>query len=172
MLRMLNINELSFRCTKITDALSNIRNFTYDGLGRRLSAEDLHAAADITYGSWSFVYDAAGNLTQRTDPNGSIVNYTYDDLNRQLIEDYTGHDGIEVAYTYDEGQYGIGHLTTIASPGFTQNTSYNALGQVAVETKTIGQDGYNMSYIYDRQGNITVMIRPDLSSVQSVYNSA
>src|SRR5262249_19248603 len=28
--------------TNITDALNNIRNFTYDGLGRRLTSQDLH----------------------------------------------------------------------------------------------------------------------------------
>jgi RHS repeat-associated protein len=157
---------------KITDALSNIRNFTYDGLGRRLTAQDLHAAADATFGTWSYAYDAAGNMTQRIDPNGKIVNYTYDEMNRQLTEDYTGHDGTEVTYTYDEDQDGIGHLTTITSPGFTQNNSFNLLGQVAVEAKTIGLDGYNTSYRYDRQGNITLITEPDRSAVQYVYNSA
>src|SRR5262249_52860830 len=30
------------KLASITDALGNVRNFTYDGLGRRLTAEDLH----------------------------------------------------------------------------------------------------------------------------------
>src|SRR5262247_4033909 len=79
--------------TKITDALSNIRSFTYDGLGRRLTAEDLHASGDGTFGTWTYVYDHAGNLTQSVNPKSQTVNYTYDSLNRPLTEDFTGTAG-------------------------------------------------------------------------------
>jgi YD repeat-containing protein len=68
--------------TKITDALSNIRNFTYDGLGRRLTAEDLHASGDGTFGTWTYTYDDAGNLATSIDPKNQTIEYTYDDSNR------------------------------------------------------------------------------------------
>ena len=76
--------------TNVTDALGNVRNFTYDGLGRRLTAQDLHASGDSSFGSWSYVFDPAGNLTQVVDPKSHAFNYGYDALNRKATEDYTG----------------------------------------------------------------------------------
>src|SRR5439155_23015096 len=48
--------------TNITDALGNVRNFTYDGLGRPLTGQDLHAPSDPTYATWNYTYDDGGNL--------------------------------------------------------------------------------------------------------------
>ena len=79
--------------SQITDALSNVRNFTYDGLGSRLTAQDLHASGDGTFGTWNYSYDDAGNTTQTVDPKSQTVNYTYDANNRPLTEDYTGAVG-------------------------------------------------------------------------------
>src|SRR5262249_9184307 len=76
--------------TKITDASGNVRNFTYDGLGRRLTAEDLHAPSDATFGTWTYTYDDAGNLTQVVDPKSQTINRTYDDLNRISTESLSG----------------------------------------------------------------------------------
>jgi YD repeat-containing protein len=42
--------DLNNNLTKVNDASSNVRNFTYDGMNRRLTAEDLHASGDSTYG--------------------------------------------------------------------------------------------------------------------------
>ena len=45
---------------QITDAAGNIRAFTYDGVGRTLTAQDLHGATSTSFGSTTFVYDDAG----------------------------------------------------------------------------------------------------------------
>src|SRR6202030_918084 len=54
--------------TNITDASGNVRNFSYDGLGDLLTAQDLHASGAGTFGSWSYSYDNDGNLISQTDP--------------------------------------------------------------------------------------------------------
>ena len=164
--------------TKITDALGNIRNFTYDGLGRRMTAEDLHTDGDTTFGAWTYVYDDAGNLIQVVDPNGSAsspptaINYIYDDTNRQLTEDFAGLSGVEVTNTYDEGADGIGHLTSIATPTLTQTNSYNPLGGIKSESKVIKGATYVTGYDYDRQENQVLITNPDSSVVKNTYNSA
>jgi RHS repeat-associated protein len=158
--------------TKITDALGNVRNFTYDGLGRRLSAEDLHATADTTFGSWSYGFDDAGNLTSRTDAKSQVVNFTYDDLNRVTSEDFTGASGTEVTYGYDSGTDGIGRLTSVANGAVSETLAYNALGLVSNETSTIDSTGYTTTYTYDRQGNRTIVTNPDSSQVKQVFNGA
>ncbi len=158
--------------TNITDSAGNVRNFTYDGLGRRLTAQDLHSSGDGTYGSYSYTYDDSGNMTQKVDPKSQTVNYTYDDINRQLTEDYTDTGGTEVTYTYDTCTQGKGKLCTASSTAVNISNVYNALGQLTQETKVITGNSYVTSYTYDRQGNQLTITNPDNSQVKYVYNSA
>lgn len=157
---------------KITDALGNVRNITYDGLSRRLTLEDLHDVADVTFGTWSFGYDATGNLTTKTDPKSQTINYTYDDLNRPLTEDYTGTGGTEVAYAYDSCTRGVGRLCTAGNASATTTHTYNYAGIPATEARTVGTTTYTTEYEYDRLGNQTLVIYPDDSEVRYTYNIA
>jgi RHS repeat-associated protein len=156
--------------TNIMDALGNVRNFTYDGLGRRLTAQDLHASGASSYGTWTYTYDDAGNLTQQLDPKSQTVNYTYDDVNRVLTEDYTGQTGTEVTYTYDSCAQGKTRLCIASSSAAVASYTYNGPGQTAQETKTISGTAYVTSYTYDRQGNQLTITNPDNSQVQYTYN--
>jgi YD repeat-containing protein len=158
--------------TSITDALSNVRNFTYDGLGRRLTAQDLHSSGDGAYGSYTYTYDDAGNLTQKVDPKSQTINYTYDDINRQLTEDYTGSGGTEVTYTFDTCTQGKGRLCSASSSAVSILNAYNALGQLTNSTSTINSTAYPSSYMYDRLGNLLTITNPDGSQVKYTYNSA
>jgi RHS repeat-associated protein len=158
--------------TKITDATSNIRNFTYDGLGRLLTAEDLHAAGDTTFGTTTYGYDTNSNLTTKTDPKLQTVNYTYDDLNRPLTEDYTGQGGTEVTYSYDGCSNGKGLLCAATTSGnVSSNYTYNRLGLVKDETKTIASTNYTTSYGYNRQGTISTVVYPDGSQANYTFNA-
>ena len=153
----------------ITDALSNIRNFTYNGLGQRLTAQDLHATGDSTFGSYSYTYDNNSNLTQKVDPNGNTINYTYDDINRELTEKLGSTT--KVTNVYDSGTDGIGQLTSVTTPSYSQTLTYNPLGGLKSETKTISSTGYTTAYTYDRQGNQLTMTNPDSSIVKYEYDS-
>ncbi len=157
--------------TGITDALGNIRSFTYDGLGRRLTAQDLHVSGDGTYGSYTYTYDDAGNLTQQVDPTSQTVNFTYDDLSRPLTEDYTGASSTEITYTYDSCTYGVGRLCSTSSTDVLATSTYNALGLVATSTKSISGTAYSTTYSYDRVGNVLETINPDVSRVKNTYNA-
>ena len=159
--------------TKVDDADSNVRNFTYDGLGRRLIAQDLHASADGSYGTYTYTYDDAGNMTQKVDPKSQTVNYTYDALNRPLTEDYTGAGGTEVTYSYDSGTDGKTRLTQAVFTGSaTTDYTYNPLGLTKSENKTLDSTEYLTQFEYDRQGNQTKITYPDNAEVQYAYNTA
>jgi RHS repeat-associated protein len=157
---------------KITDANKNVRGFTYDGLGRRLTAEDLHAPGDATFGTWTYDYDDAGNLTSRLDPNGQTCNYKYDDINRVMTEDFAGQAGVEVTYGYDNCSNGVGRLCSVITNSLKQSNTYNPLGMLKTEDKTIDSVNYHTEYGYDRQGNQTKIVNPDSSQVIYKYNSA
>ncbi|MEK7063779.1 MAG: SpvB/TcaC N-terminal domain-containing protein, partial [Patescibacteria group bacterium] len=158
--------------TRVTDADQSIRNFTYDSLGRRLTAQDLHDAGDGTFGTWTYVYDTASNLASTTDPKGQLVNYSYDSLNRVLTEDYTGLAGTEVQYAYDTCAEGKPRLCTATSTGAVTKFTYNALGLPATESKAIGIASYVTSYSYNRLGGLAGIVYPDSSEVQYTYNTA
>ncbi len=164
--------DASNNLVNVTDAQGNTRAFTYDGLGRRTSAQDLHAPGDPTFGTWAYVYDAA-NLRQSVDPKGQVVNYTYDVLNRPLTEDYTGSPGTEVLNTYDSCSKGIGQLCAASSTSAYITYTYNPLGLRASETaKIVGTTTtFTTSYLYDQIGNQTYITYPDGSKVQYVYTS-
>lgn len=159
------------KLTKLTDAAGNIRNFTYDGVGNILSAQDLHASADTTFGTWSYTYDEAGNQTSRTDPNSQTVNFTYDDTNRVLTENYTGHSGTEVTYEYDTCSNGVGHICEVDTTTSTTTYNYNKLGQRSTEAMSIDSEDFYTSYTYDRQGNQLMINNPDWSQIQYLYDA-
>jgi YD repeat-containing protein len=158
--------------TNITDALSNVRNFTYDGLGNRLTAQDLHANSDATFGTWLYSYDSAGNLASSTDPKGQNVTHTYDALNRPLTESWVGH-GTQITNTYDSCTNGIGLLCSASSTAALDANAYDVLGHTVGATTTISGTSYGLVYGYDRQGNITgVTNNSNNAKLAYTYNSA
>jgi YD repeat-containing protein len=100
--------DLNKNLANITDSLGNTRSFTYDGVGNKLTAQDLHAPGDGSFGTATSTYDSVGNVTQTVDAKNQTVNYTYDALNRVLTEDYTGSTGTDISYAYDACQDGNG----------------------------------------------------------------
>ena len=160
------------RLVSLEDALGNVRAFAYDGLGRRLTAEDLHAIGDGAYGSWSYVYDTSGNVTQATDPKGQVIERTYDALNRPLTEDYAGAGGTEVSYGYDSCTNGVGKLCSATTTAVVSRYAYAPSGQVSVETRIIGGTAFVTTSTYDRAGNALEITYPDSSAVRYAYNAA
>jgi RHS repeat-associated protein len=156
--------------TKITDASGNIRDFTYDGLGRKLTAEDLHAVGHSSFGTSTYVYDNAGNLTSQTDPKNQVTTKTYDDINRLLTETFNSQ--AQVTNTYDSCTNGKGYLCTASSTSALTKNAYDVLGRVSVSTSTIKGTDYATTYGYDRQGNITNLTYPNGIQVANTYNTA
>jgi len=158
--------------TKITDALANIRNFTYDNLSRLTNSEDLHDSSDTTFASTTYSYDSAGNVTTKLDQNNQTVNYTYDDGNRVLTENYIGGGGTEIEYGYDWCGEGSGRLCSATTTDVVTNLAHDALGNVTTEAKEINSTTHTTTYTYDRLGNQTQIVYPDALTVYYNHNSA
>lgn len=158
---------------KITDAEGNVRNFAFDGLGRRFSAEDLHAPGDASYGTWTYAYDDAGNLTQTVSPRALTINYAYNDLNQELSEDCTAGAGTEITYTYGGCTNGTGRLCAVTMlSGANTGYTYDSSGRIASETRTINSTAFATLYTYDRQGNTLTITYPDSAQVYYTFNTA
>jgi RHS repeat-associated protein len=162
------------KLTGIIDALGNVRQFTYDGLGQRLTAQDVHAPQDTGFGTWSYGYDDSGNLTDVVKPSGAAVHYDYDPLNRIKSEDYLGTPSfVDVVYTYDTCVNGKGRKCgATVTGGIATRYQYDPLGRIARETRVIDRRTFVTSSAYDRQGNLTLLTQPDGSQVQDFYNRA
>jgi YD repeat-containing protein len=68
--------------------------------------DDQTAIASPDSGANARTFDAAGNVAGSTDARGLTTSYKYDALNRP-----TYADGRAVTWQYDQGTYGIGHLS-------------------------------------------------------------
>jgi RHS repeat-associated protein len=160
--------------TTITDAAGNVRNFTYDGLNRRLTAQDLHLVATSTYGTWTYTYDPVGNVTQLIDAKGQTTRYTYDALNRERTEHNIALTGFQLVYTYDICADGIGNICYASSTSSLLSYSYNALRLPKTESETImgTSTAFATRYVYDQQGNKTLITYPDGGAAQYNYNAA
>ena len=157
--------------TKITDALGNVRNFTYNGFGKRLTAEDLHAPADVTFGVWTYTYDNAGNMTKTVSPKAETVNYTYDVLNRVLSENWTSGPGVEVTYTYDTCTNGKGKLCSAVHGGVTTTYTYTPTEQVKDESTTIDGTVYTTTTSYNYCGSPIEITHPNGTKTRYLYDS-
>ena len=139
------------RLIQTTDPKGAMTSFGYDLKGRLSSVTDprglvtsygnngLDLPQTITSpdsGVTTNTYDPAGNVLTSTDARGKTTSYSYDALNRVVKQVFA--NGNSVAFQYDQGAYGVGHLTGMTDPTGTTGWGYNRHGQVNLKQQTIG----------------------------------
>jgi RHS repeat-associated protein len=158
------------------------RTFTYDSLSRLLTATNPESGK-ITYS-----YDDDGNLLQKTSPAPNqtgtatqTVSYCYDELHRVTGKGY----GVQscplatpiVSYAYDSGDNAIGKLTSLTDQAGTASYSYDVLGRLAAETRTLtgannAAISKNLSYSYNLNGSLKSLTYPSGNVVTYTPDSA
>lgn len=151
------------------NAIGESREFSYDLLGRRLSASALHDAG-VQPGKWRWEYDAAGNVTVSTDPRGVTTTSTYDALGRVLSQDGSLTAGVESTWTYDTCTFGRGRVCRDVLSGVETVYSYDPMGNAVSETKIIDGVIYATTSTFNRGGSPLVVTLPDASEVRYEYN--
>lgn len=148
------------------------RSFSYDSLSRLLTATNPESGT-IVYG-----YDLNGNLLQKTSaapnepPGGTAtqtISYCYDPLNRVTGRAYSAQNcqngrlpvGTDiVAYFYDSGTNGKGHLTSLIDEPGSASYTYDALGRVTAEQRTIAGISKSMAYGYNLDNSLATVTYP------------
>lgn len=144
---------------------ARVRTFTYDSLSR------LTQAVNPESGTINYTYDADGNLLQKTSPAPNqtgtatqVISYCYDALNRVTGRAYSAQScplsSPVVTYTYDGGTNGIGHLTSLTDQAGSGGYSYDALGRMTLEQRTIAGISKTVSYGYYLDNSLQTLTYP------------
>jgi RHS repeat-associated protein len=151
--------------TSVTDANGNVTTYTYDSLNRLVST--ISTDTGIT----TYSYDANGNMLTKTDANGVATTYSYDALNRQTAIRFP--DAAQnIYYSYDDPQTqnSRGKLTSMTDPPGTTEYDYDKMGWVIMETRRINGLDYLTGYMYDLNGNVSMITYPGGRQIAYIYD--
>lgn len=153
-------------------------NFTYDSSGRlsQLTETDTTSTTIpyVTNGqtrSWAYTYTTESLLATVDGPlsgSGDTTTYGYSAAGFvNSITDPLGH------VTTVSSINGLGQpLTSVNANGVTTNYTYDARGRIKSVTVDPGADQSQTSFTYDDAGNLTVVTRPDGSTLTYAYDDA
>ena len=144
-------------------------HYTYDSAGRVLtvSATDGTSTRTTSYSYYSSG-PAKGWLQSVIDPLGQTTSYLYDAAGRVTQE--TLPDGEMVGFTYDAD----GNLTSVIPPGKSAHSfSYDAVNDATSQMAppVAGQMPLAFHYAYNLDQQLTSITRPDGSTVNLAYDS-
>ena len=112
---------------------------------------------DPDMGTWTYAYNALGQLVRQTDAKGQTSIIAYDKLGRMTRRaepDLVGN------WLYDTCTKGIGKLCQAeTSTGYNRTHSYDSLGRPA-GTSTSIDTNYTASATYDVAGRVATMTYP------------
>ena len=145
------------RVTKKTDALGHAVNYTFNsnfqvtGMNYQGTVEGSSAAISYTYG-----YDADGNLLSVSGPNGSQTLYeAYNEWNKpaRMKVKQNGSTWLTTSYTYD----GAGNLLTETDPSGKVITNVYAArnGENGYLISNTDRLGKKTVYTYNEKGQVT-----------------
>ncbi len=90
--------DVASRLTSVTDALSNVTRIAYNADGSLGAMSTLASGSGAPLNSWTFGYDAQGNVLTTARPGGALDTATYDASGNLLS--LVGPTGEVVTYTY------------------------------------------------------------------------
>ena len=146
--------DINDNLTQVADPEGRVTAYTYDDANRLVK----EVSPDT--GTTTYLYDDAGNLTTKTTEDGAVIQYTYDVLGRMLTTEYSDTD-LDIIFTYDEGENGVGRLTGINNNEDSYAFSYDASSNLITIRRTTNLASFVTTYTYDAEGRLTGMVYPD-----------
>jgi len=143
---------------------SQTRTFKSDSLGRLVS--ETHPENGTT----AYTYNDVGSVLVRTDARGITTTSTYDVLNRPTFVDYSDATP-DVTTVYDLGAYGIGRVYSASNAWAASIYSYDEMGRVIQEQKTINGIPFSTSTSYSLAGQPLTRTLGNGTVISQNYNA-
>lgn len=169
--------DLNNNLAIVVSVTGQTRSYTYDDMSRVISVATPETNVGGTQYSTTFSYTngglCSGNpsaVCVRTNPTGATATYSYDGLNRVTQIQYS--DGTPtVTYCYEgsntaciSGGYSSsnpkGRRTAMADGSGNCGWSYDTMGRIVAEQKTIAGVTKTISYAYNLDGSIASITYP------------
>lgn len=152
------------------------RTYTYDALSR-IATSTTPESGEVYYGYLNTSQQpCSGNpnlLCFRTDARRIIATYAYDNLNRLTSISYSPANTPSVTYTYDGQTNEKGFRTGMSdSLGNNVTWTYNNVGWVISEQRTIAGQTKTTSYTYNEDGSIASITYPSLRTITYTTSNA
>jgi YD repeat-containing protein len=159
-----------------------ISTFTYDDLGNILT-KTRQATADVTGASgtaatvigaprtWTYSYNAAGQVTSQTGPRkdvSDVTTYTYDDIGN--LASVTNPLGQITTYSAYDANGKVGRI--VEPNGLVTEMTYTPRGQISSRTVSDGTSRETTSFGYDLAGQLIKQTNPDGSWMAFGYDPA
>ena len=134
--------------TQLNDNPSTTTTIGYNDVGSKTSQ------VSPSTGSWSYKFNAFGELFSQTDAAGVTTSISYDELGRKTGKTVDGEGTTTWNYFYSGN--GIGQLqSTTSADGVTRSYSYDSLGRVEDEYFLVDGEQLNRThYDYDEVGRM------------------
>lgn len=137
--------------TSVTDPRPLQTRYEYNGFGQ------VTALISPDTGTTTYNYDSAGRLSSEHKADGSTVNYSWDLLGRKRSRT---SGSVAEAFNYDEGQYGVGRMTSFTDNVGETRYTYNPHGDMLSQLNKYWGNLYTTSWQYDAAGRMTSMTYP------------
>ncbi|HEV2489118.1 MAG TPA: RHS repeat-associated core domain-containing protein [Candidatus Acidoferrales bacterium] len=183
-------HDLNNNLTQVVSATSQARTYQYDALSRLTSVATPETKVGGTQYSTTYSYvsgssPCSGNpsaVCVRTNPTGVTATYTFDALNRVTQVKYSDTTPT-VTYCYDgsntacisggfSSSNGKGRRTAIADGSGNCGWSYDAMGRVVTERKTIVGVTKTISYSHNLDGSVASITYPSGRKVTYTVSNA
>lgn len=144
----------------------------FDARGRKTSM------VDPNMGTWSYTYNAAGELVSQKDAKAQPTTMTYDSLGRMLTR---VEPDVTTTWVYDTaeragGAVWLGKLKQVSTSEdrgktFTETYSFDEYGRAETVTSTINGKAFATHQKYDSFGRPTITKYPSGFKTRNVYSS-
>ncbi|WP_410210375.1 RHS repeat-associated core domain-containing protein [Aquirhabdus sp.] len=150
----------------ITDARNNTTTYTPNAFGE--ITKEVSPDTGTTTRSYT-----NGRLMSVVDSNSMTHAYGYDDIGRVTTRTDSGASTstLTTQYSYDQGTYGKGYLTSVGNASSTLRYSRDSAGNVIEKVMAVGTSPFRVQYKYLAGNKISDIVMPSGRHISYAYTN-